>query len=71
MGRAHWRELARYVKPRVDLSQAPFTDAHYVYALARNGDLDVVDRIISRLAAQPADFGYYSRPNKVGLSMTP
>lgn len=65
VGRDHWRTLARYVKPRVDLSQAPFTDAHYVYALARNGDLDVVNRIISRLAALPDDFGYYGRPKEV------
>jgi tetratricopeptide (TPR) repeat protein len=42
----HWKELAAYLSLRIHEHTLPFQDLHYVYALARAGETDLVTEML-------------------------
>ena len=45
-----WQDVATYVKPRIHEHVEPFLDLHYLYALARAGNVDATAAMLAGLA---------------------
>jgi hypothetical protein len=48
---SRWQELVPYLIPRIHEHSLPFNDLHYVYALARAGQADLVTEMLSSMQA--------------------
>ena len=46
-----WQELVPYLKRRIHEHSLPFNDLHYIYALARAGEADLLDEMLLSMQA--------------------
>jgi tetratricopeptide (TPR) repeat protein len=58
IGETCWQELGNYLIDRIGEHNLPFQDLHYIYALARTGNLDLVEEMLLSMEA----YSYQVKP---------
>jgi hypothetical protein len=57
-----WQELASYLIPRIHEHALPFQDLHYIYALARAGQAELVTEMLKSMKAHAKSVNPYIQP---------